>query len=746
MLAHDELLADFIAEAWEAMDRLDQGVLQLEKSPGDQLTVANVFRAIHTIKGSSGFFGLKRIERLSHAAETLLGHLRDGSIALTPARTNALLAFLDGLRQLISGLEAHKTEAPGEDTALIERLRMLSSADEDLPQTPLTVDVPAQPATEPVSQPMAQVVVPATGTPAMPHVPHEAAPPQESLPEARGNDALAPVKVSVELLDDMVNNVSELVLARNRLLPYAQQHNDRVLASIVTTIDRLTLTMQERVLKTRMQTLGQLWSRIPRLARDVSLACGKEVEVVCRGQDTELDRAMLDALKDPVMHVLRNCIDHGIESPQERLAAGKPRQGQVLIDARHENGTVVVVLEDDGRGLDMAAIGQRAIARGLVSPEALPTLSEDQLSEFIFLPGFSTREEVTEISGRGVGMDVVRTNLSAVGGHIRMRSIWGHGTRCTLTVPLTLAIIPALLVMVGDEHYAMPQAHVRELIRHKPGLGTDVIEDFYGTLVLRRRQQLIPLYDLRQWVQLPERHREPCESWHIVVMEVADLRFGLLVDEILNLQEIVIKPLPAALQQGSLFSGATIQGDGRVALILDVGELARRSGSNARLEMSAEQAQTSPKETEDSVAMLLVQIPNFGLSAIPMTYVWRLDKVEARMITQRAGHAVLPYQGHVVRLLDLEHLLVPQERPHSQVYDHQMDIVMCWHGQALVGLVVQHIVGMADVPQQLHQADTHQFGLQGMVLHQGEVINVLHLPQLLHGTPVQNFPVETMED
>ncbi|CAN1518863.1 chemotaxis protein CheA [Limnohabitans sp. B9-3] len=745
MDAHDELLADFIAEAWEAMDKLDQGVLQLEKFPNDKATLANVFRAIHTIKGSSGFFGLKRIERLSHAAETLLGHLRDGRINITPARTDALLAFLDGLRLLIRALEAHKEELPGEDTSLIERLRTLSHEDDHADQTPITVPSFEAHAAEVLTPLLALAVAPDVEASPPQSTLAEAPIPVEPLSEGRSSDALAPVKVSVELLDDMVNNVSELVLARNRLLPYAQQHNDRVLASIVATIDRLTLTLQERVLKTRMQTIGQLWSRIPRLARDVALTCGKEVEVVCRGQDTELDRAMLDAIKDPVMHLLRNCIDHGIESPQERLAVGKPRQGQVTIDARYENGTVVVVLEDDGRGLNMSAIAQRAVTRGLLSPEALPALSDEQLSEFIFLPGFSTRDEVTEISGRGVGMDVVRTNLSAVGGHIRLRSVWGHGTRCTLTVPLTLAIIPALLVKAGDEHYALPQAPVRELLRHKSGVGTDTIEDFYGTRVLRRRQQLIPLYELRQWVELPERARQDGEPWNIVVIEVADLRLGLLVDEILNLQEIVIKPLPAALQQGSLFTGATIQGDGRVALILDVGQLARRSSSNARLEMSVHQAKSVAQEVRDTLPMLLVHIPTFGLSAIPMTFVWRLDKVDAKAVTEQAGHAVLSYQGYVVRLLNLEALLMPETHPSKLVYDHHLNIVMCWHGQALVGLVVQHIVGIADLARQLDQAEILQFGLQGMVLHQGEVVNVLHLPQLLQGNSVPSMRFENVE-
>jgi len=283
------------------------------------------------------------------------------------------------------------------------------------------------------------------------------------------------------------------------------------------------------------------------------------------------------------------------------------------------------------------------------------------------------------------------------------------------------------------------------LLRHKPGVGSDSIEDFYGTQVLRRHQQLIPLYELRQWVELPERTRMDSEPWNIVVIEVADLRLGLLVDEILNLQEIVIKPLPAALQQGSLFTGATIQGDGRVALILDVGQLARRSSSNARLALGADQAKTVHQESKDTLPMLLVQIPSFGLSAIPMTFVWRLDKVEARAVSHKAGHDVISYQGHVVRLLNLQALLMPETHPSKLVYDHHINIVLCWHGQALVGLVVQDIVEIADVSRQLDQTEILQFGLEGMVLHRGEVVNVLHLPQLLQGHTVPTMRYENVD-
>lgn len=744
---HDELLADFIAEAWESMDRLDQGVVLLEQSPDDQGTIANVFRAIHTIKGSSGFFGLKRIERLSHAAETLLGNLRDGRIALSTPRTNALLSFLDALRHLIGALEAHKREPEGDDAPLIESLRALSSPSEQDAEKIVPTAAAAAPEAMPQAQQSASPSLsdaPATvpAAPAQPAV--DPLPAAEPVPEARVGDALAPVKVSVELLDSMVNNVSELVLARNRLLPYAQRPDDRDLSNLVATIDRLTQAMQEQVLKTRMQLIGQLWSRIPRLARDVAQSCGKEVQVVCTGQDTELDRAMLDALKDPVMHVVRNCIDHGIEGPQERLALGKPAQGLIRVDARHENGAVVVVLEDDGRGLDMAAIGRRALAKGLVSADALASLTDEQMAEFIFLPGFSTRDEVSEVSGRGVGMDVVRTNLSAVGGHIRLRSIWGHGTRCTLTVPLTLSIIPALLVQVGSEQYAMPQAQVRELLRHRPGVGDDVIEDFYGIPVLRRRDDLIAIYSLRQWVDLPERPRSPDEAWHIVVIEMAEQRFGLQVDEILNLQEVVIKPLPPALRKGSLFTGVTIQGDGRVALILDMGQLARRSSHHARLQKDAGPTPAPQALAQDTLQMLMVQIEAFGLSAIPMQYVWRLDKVSAQGITHRAGQTVLAYQGHVIRLLDLHGLLMRHAPAPDPVYDHQLDIVICRHGQDLVGLMVQHIVGTAALPQQLQQTEALQFGLLGMVLHEHAVVNVLNLPQLLHGDPAPAMRFEAL--
>ena len=501
MQISDELLSDFISEAWESIEKIDTGILLLEKTPEDKKNIANVFRAIHTVKGSSGFFALKRIENLSHAAESLLGNIREGQIEVDTAKIAVLLQFADQLRALLAVLDASKQEPAGDDSALIATLlayaqnRPLASANKE---NSTVEDVPEVQAPEQVTEQVVPTVVasvPATE----PNQFKEVTAPVES----KNYEMMAPVKVSVELIDMLMNNVSELVLARNRLMPFAEKFSDSSFQNTVAIIDKLTIELQEKIIQTRMQPIGQLWSKIPRLARDVAQQCGKQIEVVFSGEGTELDRTLLDAIRDPIMHIVRNCIDHGIEAPNQRLLAGKSATGIVSLSACHENGMVLINIHDDGQGIDFDRIRQRAFDLQLLELGEMTHVTEDELIQFLYMPGFSTRSEVTQISGRGVGMDVVKTNVAAIGGYIKISSKRGDGMRCTLRIPLTLAIIPALLVRAGTEFYSIPQINLQELVRHKQSELGNVVEDFHGTPVLRLRDKLIPLFDLAVLVGLP---------------------------------------------------------------------------------------------------------------------------------------------------------------------------------------------------------------------------------------------------
>ena len=737
MQISDELLSDFISEAWESIEKIDTGILLLEKTPEDKKNIANVFRAIHTVKGSSGFFALKRIENLSHAAESLLGNIREGQIEDDTAKIAVLLQFADQLRALLAVLDASKQEPAGDDSALIATLlayaqnRPLASANKE---NSTVEDVPEVQAPEQVTEqvvPNVVASVPATE----PNQFKEVTAPVES----KNYEMMAPVKVSVELIDMLMNNVSELVLARNRLMPFAEKFSDSSFQNTVAIIDKLTIELQEKIIQTRMQPIGQLWSKIPRLARDVAQQCGKQIEVVFSGEGTELDRTLLDAIRDPIMHIVRNCIDHGIEAPNQRLLAGKSATGIVSLSACHENGMVLINIHDDGQGIDFDRIRQRAFDLQLLELGEMTHVTEDELIQFLYMPGFSTRNEVTQISGRGVGMDVVKTNVAAIGGYIKISSKRGDGMRCTLRIPLTLAIIPALLVRAGTEFYSIPQINLQELVRHKQSELGNVVEDFHGTPVLRLRDKLIPLFDLAVLVGLPSKTLSMGEVLTIVIVQAAGVQYGVVVDEILKLQEVVIKPLPNILRADALFSGATILGDGSVSLILDMDRIAVKTRTLSRLrnEQShkAEEILITQAPSE-RVKMLLVEIRGFGLSAIPVNYVDRMDKFESRGLLRSAGHDVMLYEGEVVRIIDLAGALGTNKvKDVAEVYEEKLYIVIHFTRVGPFGFIVQSIDQIIELPKELRGTDLYQQGLLGFALINERVVNVLNIPEILqmHG-------------
>ena len=733
MQISDELLSDFIAEAWESIEKIDAGILLLEKVPEDKKNIANVFRAIHTVKGSSGFFALKRIENLAHAAESLLGNIREGQIQVDTAKIVVLLQFADQLRALLAGLDASKQEPAGDDAALIASLlahaqnRPMAFADEGIS------------AAADVTQFQAPAQAAPTAFAAAPTGELDQSKEVVAFVESKSHELMAPVKVSVELIDMLMNNVSELVLARNRLMPFAEKFSDSSFQNTVAIIDKLTIELQEKIIQTRMQPIGQLWSKIPRLARDVAQQCGKQIEVIFAGEGTELDRTLLDAIRDPIMHIVRNCIDHGIEAPNQRLLAGKSATGSVSLTACHENGMVLIDIHDDGQGIDFDRIRQRAFDLQLLELSEMAHVSEDELIQFLYMPGFSTRSEVTQISGRGVGMDVVKTNMAAIGGYIKISSTRGEGMRCTLRIPLTLAIIPALLVRTGTEFYSIPQLNLQELVRHKQSELNNVVEDFYGIPVLRLRDKLIPLFDLAVLVGLPSKTPSMGEVLTIVIVQAAGVQYGVVVDEILKLQEVVIKPLPQVLRADALFSGATILGDGSVSLILDMDRIAvqTRTLSRLRTEQTRKVEELLITETPiERVKMMLVEIRGFGLSAIPVIYVDRMDKFEARGLVRSAGHDVLLYEGEVVRIIDLAVALGTRKVTDvADVYEEKLYIVIHFTRMGPFGFIVQAIDQIIELPKDLRGTDFYQQGLLGFSLLNARVVNVLNIPEILqmHG-------------
>jgi len=742
---NDDILAEFIIEAREILDQLDLDFVQLEETPDDKKLVGNIFRAMHTLKGSSGFFAFKRLEKVSHAGESLLGKIRDGHLALDTQKTSTLLMALDALREIISGIEVANTEPAGDDALLIADLLSLANGGEvssnnnrdaipsPQPSTPplettqttedLVLDAIESEDIEATDEALMGDSLVATDT----EMAVDAAAPTGN---ARTTEVAAPVKVNLELLDKLMNLVSEMVLARNRLLPFTAEFGDHNFSNTVRSIDLLTLELQERMMKTRMQPISQVWAKFPRLVRDIANDCHKKVTLIQEGAETELDRTLLDGIRDPLIHIIRNSVDHGIELPAERLAKGKPENGKVLLRAIHENGMVVIEIADDGGGIKFDAVRQKAVDKKLVSFEDAKKLSDMQLLEFIFLPGFSTNQVVTNLSGRGVGMDVVKNNISAIGGSIEIDSHRGKGTNIRLKIPLTLAIMPALFVRCESERYAIPQNSISEMVRIDPTNSTG-LEDFYGTPVFRLRGKLVPLLFLNQQLKLSEHGPDSTKAINVAILQSSGISFGLVVDEVLNMQEVVVKPLGALLKGIPDFAGATILGDGRVALILDVDGMAIHSGLVAKIQARPLNPDTVFDQVrEEEVAMLLFELAGLERIAIPLDNVERLENFALSRVQRNGSREVVQYGDHIMHLIRMNDY-IEGGQPSVDSTTQPLSVIVHYVNQMPIGLVVSQVHDIIHVPKKLQAANPPQRGLAGCVLMGEKVINVIDLQEIL---------------
>ena len=738
----DDILVEFIVEAREILDQLDLDFVQLEITPDDQKLVGNIFRAMHTLKGSSGFFAFKRLEKVSHAGESLLGKIRDGQLTLDTQKATILLSTLDCLRAIIEGIESTHTEPAGDDSGLVENLLALAAGKET--NVPIQPTTPAEPQAEAISAPgnAAHAASPEPPTPPANSSVVISADDSESTDQVwapdpadiiKAQETAAPVKVSLELLDKLMNLVSEMVLARNRLLPFTTQFSDHDFSSAVRVVDLLTLELQERMMKTRMQPIAQVWTKFPRLMRDVSNQCGKQVSLIQEGSETELDRTLLDAIRDPLVHIIRNSIDHGIELPEERISRGKPVLGKVLLRASHENGMVVIEIADDGAGVDFDLVRQRAIEKNLIPLQQAQELTDMQLLEFIFLPGFSTKSQVTNLSGRGVGMDVVKTNISNIGGSIDINSKRGVGTNIRLKIPLTLAIMPALFVRCGSEPYAIPQNSVLEMVRLDLSEATTGLEDFYGTPVFRLRNQLVPILFLNHQLEVSQDLPAADAILNIAILQSSGIRFGLVVDEVLKMQEVVVKPLGPLLKDVKDFAGATILGNGRVALILDIDGIAIQSGMVAKIQsrpLNAESIQE--KSSEEDVAMLSFELEGQSRLAIYLENVQRLEMISPKQVQRNGNRDVIQYGKEIMHLLYLnQYIEGANHRKTPSIEDEVIPVIVHYTNGIPVGLVVSQVHDIIHVSKNLHEANPPQKGLLGCVSLNDQVINVIDLQEIL---------------
>ncbi|MBK6922267.1 MAG: chemotaxis protein CheW [Deltaproteobacteria bacterium] len=544
------------------------------------------------------------------------------------------------------------------------------------------------------------------------------------------------IRVDVGLLDRVMNLVGELVLARNQILQYGATVKDAGFANASQRLNLLTTELQEGVMKTRMQPIGNVWNKFPRVVRDLSHACSKKVDLSLDGTETELDRTIIEAIKDPLTHAVRNAVDHGLERPEARLAAGKSENGRLTLRAFHEGGQVNIEISDDGAGIDAAKVRARAVERGVISADRASRMSDREAVHLIFQPGFSTAEKVTNVSGRGVGMDVVKTNIEKIGGTVDIHTQLGQGTTLKLKIPLTLAIIPALIVSSGGNRFAIPQVSLLELVRLEGETAARSLESLHGSTVYRLRGNLLPLVFLDRALELkpvPRGH----DVVNIVVLQADDRQFGLVVDGINDTEEIVVKPLGKELKGISAFAGATIMGDGRVALILDVLGIAQRSNvvSAGRERSIVEKSTTSQGSSEHREALLLFRLGHEGRMALPLSMVARLEEIPRAAVEHAAGREVVQYRGAILPLLDVRRALGVAGGSGG---DSPLQVIVySEHGRSF-GFVVDQILDTVEETLTTKQRSNRE-GVLGSAVVQGKVTDILDVHGIIRRTDPSFF-------
>jgi two-component system chemotaxis sensor kinase CheA len=588
----DEIINDFLIESAENLASLDREFVLLEKQGNSRELLGSIFRTIHTIKGTAGFFDFKKLVAITHFAEDILAKMRDGKMAVRPAIVDALLASVDAVKEVLANIEATSTEGDKDYSGIVDRLKKFAENPDAVPDSNATAksvtngaSVPTATVTEPAATekpaPQAAVLPAAPAAPETQDAAHDDAAPAPASATSDASNAAAEhtrpsvadstIRVEVAILDRLMNLVGELVLTRNQILQFATVNENKAVTSSSQRLNLITTELQENVMKTRMQPIGGIWNKLPRLVRDISQSMSKEVDLHMEGTTTELDKTILEAVKDPFTHIVRNAIDHGIETPEERVKKGKPRRGSIHLRAFHEGGQVNIDICDDGAGINLQRVKRKAVSQGMITEDQAARLSEREALHLIFRPGFSTAEKITAISGRGVGMDVVKTNIEKIGGVVDLVNNPGHGATIKIKIPLTLAIIPALIVTAKNERFAIPQINLRELVRLEGDGARKGIEMVQGIEVYRLRGKLLPLVRLRHLLKLDDNPAgEPASDVVNIVVLAADNRFfGVVVDGINDTEEIVVKPLSKQLKNIPAFAGSTIMGDGKVALILD---------------------------------------------------------------------------------------------------------------------------------------------------------------------------------
>ena len=726
----DDLLREFVTETNESLDVVDVELVRFEQDPNNAKILDNIFRLVHTIKGTCGFLGLPRLEALAHAAETLMGKFRDGAQASSEAVT-LILATIDRIKTILESLEREQREPEGGDSDLISNLeRMVEQVGSIRPSAelqytfgtivPQVLERPLRP--DEVSLDDLERAFRETPADPSPVKSGKSAPAAaDALTKdddaAKGNQS---IRVTVDTLEHLMTMVSELVLTRNQLLEIVRRHEESEFKTPLQRLSNVTAELQEGVMKTRMQPIGNAWQKLPRIVRDLSNELGKKIDLEMQGAETELDRQVLDLIKDPLTHMVRNSADHGLETPEQRRAIGKPECGRIRLSAYHEGGHIIIQIADDGRGLDTERIKVKAIAQGLVSDADAEKLSEPQIHKFIFAPGFSTAAKITNVSGRGVGMDVVCNNIDQIGGTIDVKSVAGAGLSFTIKIPLTLAIVAALIVEAGGHRFAIPQLSVVELVRVRSG-SEHRIERIKDTKVLRLRDKLLPLVGLTHLLGL-DNEATDLDGGFIVVTQVGSQTFGIVVDGVFHTEEIVVKPMSSKLRHIAMFSGNTILGDGSVIMIIDPNGVAQAFGNTVTSQLAGDTAGKSHAAADEkSTSLLVFRAGSTQPKAVPLSLITRLEEIDAQKIELSNGRHMVQYRGHLMPLVSMsDDVRVKGEGAQP--------LLVFSDGSRSMALVVDEIIDIVDDNLDIQVASENPGVLGSAIVrgHATEIIDVGH--------------------
>ena len=749
----DDLLREFLTETHESLDLVDVQLVKFEQDPNNAKILDNIFRLVHTIKGTCGFLGLPRLEALAHAAETLMGKFRDGK-AVTGEAVTIILSTIDRLKEILAKLEQTETEPEGSDRDLIDELERMvmqsEQAAEAAPTAPVaevtqgslvsqTLERGLRPGevsldelerafreTAPEIVPAAQPakVAPAAAKPAAKPAAKKSVVEMDAPVSDADKVANQSIRVNVDTLEHLMTMVSELVLTRNQLLEISRRHEDSEFKVPLQRLSNVTAELQEGVMKTRMQPIGNAWQKLPRIVRDLSSELGKQIELEMHGADTELDRQVLDLIKDPLTHMVRNSADHGLEMPADRVNAGKPEQGTIRLSAYHEGGHIIICIADDGRGLNTEAIKAKAISNGIVSEAELEKMTEAQIHKYIFAPGFSTAAKITNVSGRGVGMDVVRTNIDQIGGTIEVKSVLGEGSSFIIKIPLTLAIVSALIVEAAGDRFAIPQLSVVELVRARAN-SEHRIERIKDTPVLRLRNKLLPLIHLKRLLRIDDGAVIDEENGFIVVTQVGSQTFGIVVDGVFHTEEIVVKPMSSKLRHITMFSGNTILGDGSVIMIIDPNGIVSAIGQSvaaAARDMSEENDAMRGASSDQMTSLLVFRAGSNQPKAVPLALVTRLEEIETSKIELSNGRYMVQYRDQLMPLVEMDGVTVRKDGAQSI-------LVFADDGRSM-GLVVDEIVDIVEERLNIEVAGGHE-GILGSAVIKGQATEVIDVGHFL---------------